>query len=337
MFRKTPVPKRSRRSSSNEGGMKGFEKQLGTHGFGVKEILFSSERKQQVTALVEDADGALYVAKWRSPEHDRDGERLDEEIAIYRDGPYPAFMPKSVVSEPGLLVVEYVASTTLREFLLARQPGADREDGVDVAVVNRLFDFFDQGYGFSSFYLSRQTFDHLMRYLWKLTSSGPAGTRKRPMERFFNRFLVSLPVFLMKLFPINAPSVEQVPTRIHGDLHLNNILVDSTRREITIIDWETTLSESPLLDFLYCTAMLGALLDDGPGKDAFETSVERSLSAMDVELRPFAKFFFGLFGAIIATNSRFHRSPAPLRRARAWCTAYRKVFFGYPGLAARKR
>jgi hypothetical protein len=102
-------------------------------------------------------------------------------------------------------------------------------------------------------YIDDEAADAITGNYGRLLVSGQMHQKRTRLETFvaaaFRR--VTAPAF-RRLVP-RFGRVHQQP--IHGDLHLNNILVLSDRT-IRVIDWETTRDSSPLVDLTYLIPML---------------------------------------------------------------------------------
>jgi hypothetical protein len=307
--------------------VRGFEKALESRRLRVERVLVASDTKQQVTALVADESQRPYVAKWRASERsDQNGGSLQRELSVYRDNPNARYLPRAHVLDHDLLIVEYVPSCTLRQFLLARVVSAPSEVG---PVLARFFGFFQEAWGFERFYFSSATHAALFPFMKKLCLSGPRNT-PRHRHRLANAALVSAPLTWLRATARTLQFEPAEPQRIHGDLHLDNVLVTDASHELKVIDWENSRSESPLLDFLYSTAMVHCLLGPHPAllRD-FAAAMNDAFVRMPPRTAEAARYFHGLFSLLIATNNRFGgaashadwllawaRVPAQMRRLR---------------------
>ncbi|MBN2193641.1 MAG: phosphotransferase [Polyangiaceae bacterium] len=292
------------------------------HGFVVEEILNHNPRKRQYTALVTDGARRRYVAKWRTLAEAGSDDDLAREVEAYQDLARAPFVAQPVLCRPRLLVVEHVPSSNLRQFLLATMA---HDPARTTRVLDHFFALFDEAYGYERFYFSRDTYLALFVLLKRLALSGPRGT-PRTQRRLANAACMLAPIRRLRSEIPRLTFDVAAPVRIHGDLHLDNILVPTESNDLKIIDWENSHFASPLLDFLYSTAMVGRLLSPHSALHRrFETLLEQALSAMPTRAGDLARYFHGLFESVIATNSRFGPEVTATGWLRLWIRVYEQV------------
>ena len=296
-------------------GVKSFESEIEARGLRLERILVASDHKRQVTALVADTSERQYVAKWRASGFAESSGSLHQELCVYRDNPDAPYLPRVHLLDPRLLVVEHVPSSTLRQHLLTRLGSAPSEVG---PVLRRFLEFFQQAWGFERFYFSRATLTALFPYMKKLCLSGPRDS-PRHRHRLPNAALVRGPLVWIRAHASRFQFEAREPQRIHGDLHLDNVLVSDASGVMKVIDWENSHFESPLVDFLYSTAMVHCLLK--PHQDLsrdFAAMMNDAFARMRPRTAEAARYFHALFSALIATNNRFGGAGGRSEWLRAW-------------------
>lgn len=254
---------------------------VNAHRLAIDAILFENARKGQTTCRVLDRDGIPYVLKHRAV----DVVSLRQEIDFYRRFSPRWFLPELVSFGSDFMLIRYYRSSTLRAFLLSRQ---DRER--TLRVLESVLRFVSEFYDPSNYFIDDATRKALVSRFRKLLCSGQMHLqRSRVEERFFK--ILSKPTGWMLYRYIRRRRFGPGQA-IHGDLHLNNILVMDDL-SIKVIDWENTCIGSPLVDLLYLFPMIHKRCD-------LQISLE-AIGLADTHLNR----ILTLFNVAVATNRKF--------------------------------
>lgn len=303
--------------------MDSFRLALTENNLRLQKILLSNHRKQQVTALVHNEKNALFIAKWRANGADNERENLGKEAQFYVDRPYPEFIPCANNLVENLLLIEFIPSSTLRTFLVTLDIGNPEAIERAASVIRDVFRFFREAYSYNTFHISAESYGLLPEYIQRLCCSGPSDSPRYPIENRLNSVLSLAYKRKFRALARDLPVVEYSPVVIHGDLHLDNILVPSDGSAIKIIDWENVRKASPVLDFLYCTSMIRALLPPHPRlQQHLETQIEQAFPEMPATSRNINRQLLAIFESLIATNSRFQRMSSWKRWRLGWKGAW---------------
>jgi hypothetical protein len=298
-----------------------FADRLRDAGLHLERHLMVNERKRQVTALALDAAGQRVIAKWAAA-----GESggIDAERAFYESQQLAEQCVQLIRSEDGLLILEYVESTTLRQWLLVHldEGGSGRDDAEAFsdfeAVVRSYIGIFATWPGGTKFGYSQSTRTTLLSLYGKLLTSGPQDTAAKPWERKLNRLVskFSKPALAKSSSQLRYSSEGDSRT-IHADLHLNNLLVVTGSLQIKLIDWENATQGSPLVDLIYSCVMIRALLQ-GRSKhlQGFDHAMGGLTAEFDGPAQEAFAFYSGVFGSAIAQNRRFLAQSSVLSRGR---------------------
>ena len=205
------------------------------------EDLVVNPRKGQHTLLVRDQAGRLMVLKHR----DSPSGVPFREPDLYTGSKTP-HMPELLDSGPTHLLLAYHPGESLRSRLAA---GA-LTDSTMAALVDALLEPRPSTGPARVADVRRG----LARGLIRLLGSGPRGVPVGPGRRqVWRRFLVrTVPVLLgWKLQRCAEDAVALGPAdHQHGDLHLDNVLVDEGGG-VLVIDWEDAFVGTPICDWLY--------------------------------------------------------------------------------------
>ena len=230
------------------------------------EDLVVSPRKGQHTLLVRRADGELMVLKHRSPSSGVPFREPD--VYVGRETPH---MPELLDSGPTHLLLAYHEGESLRR-CLARGSLTEHVRGalVDMLIERRSTD------GPARVADVRRA---LALSLIRLLSSGPRGVPVGSAWRHASRRVLArtVPVVLgPKLQSAATRSVELgPPVHQHGDLHLDNILVEEGRR-VLVVDWEDSFVGTPICDWLYFWPQALRMPDGEEALRAFRSAAGRA-------------------------------------------------------------
>ncbi len=212
-------------------------------------ILNVNERKGQVSATVrKDLTGSHYVLKFATNPKTIEPERL----FYAQHAPKYNFVPKLIGSANNYLIFEYYQGQTLREFLSANRRSKERAE-----VLRSVSEVLEQLYGGNAIYIDESVRASLCDRLNALFTSRQAGGKRTRVETFVSKvvFRLVVPIFRQIIKDAGQPN----PQIIHGDLHLNNILVLGDR-SIKVIDWEKWGRGSSATDLLFLLPMINKKL-----------------------------------------------------------------------------
>lgn len=238
------------------------------------EIYFSNERKGRFTLLVKNID-SLQVLKWNKTHgFNEHFIKLNKEINFYRKNKNEQFLPKLIYYENHFLLIEHFDSNNLRKWIIeyiSSKKKFENAKGINVEFKKVIENYFValsslKKLGIASKEKKINIERYVTRYFSKLFKSGPMNTSRPPIEERLSRsyFFVFYPLLKKRAGKIEKKINENNLTLskgiIHGDLHLNNILVQKEKADIKIIDWENISYNYTLFDLCYSFVMLYFLL-----------------------------------------------------------------------------
>lgn len=249
----------------------------------VESILTFNPSKSQVTALVINPRKKRFILKVvgeKSLVHSQNEQKFYLEY-----GNQLSFVPKMIQCGPNYLLMEYYDTLSLRSFLLS-QPSEEDLDKVLLNLKNLITSFYKP----ESYYVDSQVRQTLECQYRNLLVSGPQGqTRLLLIDYLFKGFArITSP-----LAKLTLPEICGVSQPIHGDLHLNNILVEQRNLKLWIVDWENWCFGSSFEDIFYMSVMLEKILPKSKKIKVKEFLPEKT-----------KKFYFCLRFAI-GMNSKF--------------------------------
>lgn len=276
-----------------------------------------STSKRQHTVLASLSGAEPMVLKMGYP----GGEQFEREKAFYLARPPFPFVPEASLVNGCTLALPFFPMPTLRHYAdaLAAEPGRDAAGALwriaglflrDLAAFVAPADLVP----------SASELERMVKTLGNLLRSGPMGTRRsRAADALARRaWRLVMPAFRAALA---ADFVHPEPARqawCHGDLHLNNILVDERGARLVWIDWGTSYRGLPWRDLMYSTAMLAALLEElSPGSaERFHRRVAREVLGGRAAAAAIYARWAPLYTLCAAANSRFTLGGRGLRALR---------------------
>ncbi|WP_319549670.1 phosphotransferase [Desulfogranum marinum] len=237
-------------------------------GLSVVEVLFFNLRKGRWTLKVKRlSSGDMAVLKWCHPEADEQFHKgILREKAFYQSYGHDGFTPKLLQVGNQYLLLEYLSSKTLRQSLIEVDNGDGVVEGPYLSAsmdefFRKIYVLYDQGDRRIDLYELTDKFVSSWR---KLLLSGPMNTERSKGELFLARVLVfflsssvkrKILRVLEESYNDNAPMNYSF---VHGDMHCNNIIIDSDMRFL-LLDFEEVSSGYWMADFLYLMPMVFAL------------------------------------------------------------------------------
>jgi hypothetical protein len=264
---------------------------------------------------VVDGPSGRSLLKWSGAENEH-AEKLREEAAFYRTSDDSSYLPRYLSSGANFLEIEYVESTSLRHWLLNHDasPGelqtlfAAYADILDsIARVEQRKD------------ISEKDLNLLQGSLNKLLLSGPMDAAPTPANKeLAESYRKELSVVTRAYIKDKLSSAQDKlgQATIHGDFHLNNILVGPSGRLI-VVDWENRRIGANLNDALYSAAMFYQLLDNADAQRQFAERLRKCQVLSDSNVRGVFFDLLDVFCDVIESNPRFHRTVRPESIARA--------------------
>ena len=225
------------------------------------EVISFGERKGRWCLSAVNEDGVKVFVKWNDPDKEEFYKSFKKEIVIYSILQGTGVVP--VLFETGaedLLVLEYKEGKgTLRSLLLGEQDPEIKKEFLKKAMI--LWDTFlvvsDERKKMLAGMCTETSYPvQFEHHLWQLYLSGPADTRINRVTRKINQFYLAAD--RRKNGIPERGSMRK--TVIHGDLHLNNFMIDETG--ITLIDFEDVTAGCAEVELAYFAVQAEALLKD---------------------------------------------------------------------------
>jgi hypothetical protein len=278
----------------------------------VEAVVSENPRKSRYNLRLTDDAGEPFFAKWSS-ESDKFHKSLMNEKRAYDRG-WVSHAPALLTCEGGLLIFKYENTIQLREYLhrvccSTRESDLPSFSTVLSELVTVLREtYFDDGRETRS--IDRSTVaDSLVGNYQKLLTSGPQDSERSSIEYYLAASAGSATE--SRAWTRIYEWLEQVELhtqRIHGDLHLDNVLVDKETGSILLVDWETARWGNELEDLTYCFAIIQQLLRAAPSKhralrDAFRELIGNKPCSYYTAFEEVS----GLLSAAAGTNRRFNK------------------------------
>ena len=283
-------------------------------------ILFKNPTKGTITVLVHKPDSRdRYVIKWCKKNAPRETlQGFNKELSFYKKYNERSYAPNLICAQERLLILEYIPGCTLREWLIRY---VDRMHADDVSqsfrrlvdiLLDKLEDLYLENLNSVHPRIHEQP-DKLISYLvsiyGKLYSSGPMGTSRGKLESKISKHLGRIARrrvshFIQDLLRHGGTSTAQ--GLVHGDLHLNNMLITDDY-DMKIIDFSNySVNGFPLVDLLYFTAMVGAILRAHPKhKQYFKRQLSERLLLKLSGAAEYFERFLPIMELSVSINSRF--------------------------------
>lgn len=230
---------------------------LDHHGLHVVRALQNNPGKGLSVSLVADADGQLLVMKFCDASDPRRMHDFRNEKQFYSENRID-FAPRMVHAGEDYLCIEHIDGTSLLESLQQDEFGAD-EIGRLADEQVKMARFFaatpNNGPGDPDDFAKQY-----MRYLAKLSLSGPWGSSRPKVEEFLLRrcWRVLRPL-LARRISVLLKRVPRIPgqSATHNDFHQNNILIDN-QSKLHLIDFENYGPGYWTIDLIYGLSTLYA-------------------------------------------------------------------------------
>ena len=263
------------------------------------EVISVNEAKGRFNLWVSDSTGKELCIKWNDNGNEFGKRTFEKEIEIYRWLEGETSVPKVVYSK-SILATEYIkGGCTLREWL---------EKNSDKELFRHLIRGTMQKYKKYLEKINEHTLtgikqfqgeEQFYKFLNKLFYSGPYGTKVYKCEKIRNKFLRQI---LKKWY---AADIKTGKLLLHGDFHLNNILIDG--KEPYIVDFENIVYGNVNIELAYWYVQVWVMIYDNAGllNILIEEMKREIREVFDAE--EFGRIVKAYEIAILA-NRRFHKN-----------------------------
>ena len=233
----------------------------------VKEIFCFNERKQQITFKSFAEKFGEVVVKYSL----KKTRTISNEIDFYVENHMKHYIP--VLNDYGdnYFILKYYKSITLLNYL---EKTVDKNE--IKFILEKINEFIEDFYTVKPYHLNADVKKYLLGCFTKLLTSGQYGRTRYQLSQHIAGIVNKI---ARKLLMLSIKEKHGNIQTIHGDLHLNNILV-TNNNEILIIDWECTRRDSPLIDLMYLSAMINKKI-----RKCTDTYIPSSLACGPVLLR----------------------------------------------------
>ena len=268
------------------------------------EIVMSNPWKGRRCFVFWNSDGARHFLKWNDTDENFAHHRylMEKEEQIYRLLKTTDISPRYIGGD--MFVTEYVeGGETLRNKLKeVLRLGNENE------ALNLLHATFEKWQQFRKVvnrhqeFVEKKNVNYIFnRYLSSLIVSGPIDTkwsramfyRNRILQLFFRIRYRKFGKTLLQGYPAEA---------IHGDFHLNNVMIDENRH-VYLLDFESVKTGRSEIELAYFVVQLYQLKE---GSDLFSRDVDILVDTMDlVENRNLYIAIKRIFCKAIKNNPRF--------------------------------
>ena len=260
-------------------------------------------------------DDVPCLIKWnesgeRFCEHEK---LLSKEISVYKCLQSTGTVPKIFIDKPGLCTEYLVDSKTMRQRCLESNGDIDEMLELTKKALEQWALFvkgLDQGDEGELDFVARQEtcYRQFRAYSGSLSSSGPLGTTGPRFAMNVGRAIKKIFMFAHERPLVNllgAITSKPLPV-LHGDFHLNNILVKQETNEMYLIDLENVGEGVPEMELAYFHAQLWALSDGDLDIVVFEDIAEKACAAAGIQFdSALLKLFSKVMMASVSLNGRF--------------------------------
>lgn len=259
---------------------------------------------QEHNQLFEGKSETDYLIKWNSRENETAYESLKKEIRVYNWLSETNITPKLVSSNPFFVTKYEKECKTLRAFILSNRESDDFKTIIE-AVLKLYVDMLEQlnccvredVESVSS------TENQIRMFFSKLLLSGPEGTKTKRWEYLKNRVYKYI-FWMLRKADIKKYENDSLYI-LHGDFHLNNELVNESRK-VYLIDFENVLYANPNVELAYWYVQVWVLIyKTSELLDELNYQIEKTLQCAFFNKTVFWEIV-SLYKEAIIRNSRFH-------------------------------
>lgn len=290
---------------------KSLEQLLNKYNVNTHKVLSTNPYKERWCLCGIDESGKEVFIKWNGTSNKIHFDKLNFESYFYRVLSADNISPRYMYGENGFFILEYLRdSDTLRNFLLK----STNQNIIITALENTMDAYikFSEIIADHRDMLTERKFnDCFLECLASLLKSGPADSKFYRFESIFNKFIY---LYMKKYIP--KVSISTKSAIIHGDYHLNNILIGKDTRSY-IIDLENFCIGYKEIELAYWYVQSWALLSNKPKVQKY---LENRFTIMITELsldRDLLDSIISCYKAAISFNRRFHidESKWPLKKS----------------------
>lgn len=224
---------------------------------------------------------------------------FQKEKGIYRFLKGETSIPTVIYNEKNILAMEYIEdSCTLREWLLDNE-NAKAFSCLIRSALEKYRSFLVKLNEYPGEMGTFEADSELISFLAKLLLSGPYGSKVYRVERFRNRCLYHL----FRWTYASRIKLSHNAYAIHGDFHINNILVNDG--EAYIIDLENVVRGNAAAELAYCYVQIWVLIHNN--RDLLHVLEKEIRSIFDMEMLDEREFYaiVKLYQRAILLNRRF--------------------------------
>lgn len=271
----------------------------------LEEIIFFNLRKKRFTILVSNSKGSRYILKWEDISVIGKSFSLCKEIAFYTKYENRFnFFPVLTDVDSNSIRMDYFDSITLREWLIDNKV---QDIQLFQKAINNIIIDLDLLYKTEISGNNKEI--NFNKFIGKLMLSGPMNTKRTAIEltisRILNKLLGKLinPYFNLKYQQLFKAEKVKNFSLVHGDLHLNNVLINE-QMDYKIIDWENAKNDFWILDLVYFLSNTIPLLEN-PAKRYLLAQIETIIFQNEKKGIVFFKRVLNIHIRAVCTNRRF--------------------------------
>ena len=226
---------------------------------------------------------------------------FQKEKGIYQFLKGDTSIPMVMYNEENILAMEYFEdSCTLREWLFHNE-SAEEFSCLIRSALNKYRSFLVRINEYPGEMRTFEADNELRSFLAKLLLSGPYGSKVYKVERFRNRCLYHL----FRWAYASRIKLNDNAYAIHGDFHLNNILVNDG--EAYMIDLENVVRGNAAAELAYWYVQIWVLIHNNRELlDILEQEIRR---IFEIEMLDEGEFYtiVKLYQKAVKLNRRFHK------------------------------
>jgi len=237
-------------------------------------VIHDNTHRNRCSLIVKNTQNKKYFMKWIHPSAQANHfTNLNNESTFLSSNSRLDFLPCVVHSERNILLLDFIESKSLRDWLIDYRRVIKNKETVSddfINFVKILINNLGLFYFNSNKAVEKSEISEYFLVLWsKLLRSGPMKTKRGSIEQ-------QLSIVLYKIFSrrvkrhvkrliVKSDNLGLYNKTTHGDLHLTNIIVSSNPRNIYIVDWEVVQKNGSWVnDIAFLYSNLFALLNGLP-------------------------------------------------------------------------
>lgn len=282
----------------------------------LEKIVYHNPIKRRYTLII-SRNEIYYILKWNHPDEYEHLNKLSKEINFYKNNKDKGFLPKLIYFESNLMIIEFIESITLREWLInyISSLNGDVVDDKFKSKINILSNNLKELYLEANENVElNSTFKSLTTYFGKLCTSVPMSAPRNRIEFFLLRsnWIINkrnISKVIQSLWIQNNKGINNIESKshsIHADLHLNNIIVPLKGEYIKIIDWENSTKGTIFEDINYLLTFTKCLFREFPKHQIYiDEKFEDVVKELDENKLALFKEIDELYALAISVNRSF--------------------------------